>query len=138
VYPMTDPEAERATAAPHRYYTKQARHYLDGPVGVQPGALGQVAATADLRPVDIAAHDARMRHESLGNAVQLTARLYDRAVAATSGEGGVPDLNLDGDQGFAYPTWAAQESCTVADGTAAGRDRKRLGDRVTSTPPGDR
>ena len=77
-----------------------------------------------------------MQQERLGNAVALTAELYTNYTHGPVEERTpIPDLNLDGDRGFAYPTWAAREECTIKDGIQAlGFDlteRKRLGDTVT-------
>jgi hypothetical protein len=97
LYPPTPAETPETTSAPTAYHRERPMHYWAAAVPHDPARVRALSETQDL-----AAHDRVMRGGGLGSAVDLTVQFYcDWASAGRP----VPDLNLDGDRGFAYPTW---------------------------------
>ena len=104
VYPPVDVENSQLTEAPNTYRHHGPDYYADGPVHFDRHTVERLATT----PTPLEKVEAE--REALGNACQLTAAYYERF-----SEGQVlPDLNLDGDRGMAFPCWSVADCNTGA------------------------
>ena len=106
LYPPAPPEEPRTVAGPNEYAAKPPSFYITD------NDLLDAKAVLSLNTIeDLQNHQRQMARARLGNAVSLTVELFYNWQNGTS----VPDLNLDGDRGMAYPPWEAVEDCV--DGT---------------------
>lgn len=104
-YPPTAGERPSVSAAPASYLTAKPTHYAFGDIPLTSGLLSQLA----LLPNATGAHETLlaqlMAQGELGNALDLSASLYDRWRRGES----IPDFNLDADRGYGYLCWTQVE-----------------------------
>ena len=107
VYPPTGAERPTLFTVPTSYLDKASTWYAWGDLTQDPDVLDELLAlTPDADPAgnDDGQQLAQVLNDQrlLGNALELTAALYDRV---RSGRG-IPDFNLDGDRGYGYLCWS--------------------------------
>lgn len=110
IYPPAEMERQTTTPAPETYTEALPNYYIDGSVDLEPAVIESLSTVAPDDAKRRAELREQMRTERLGNAVGFTVKLfcnYDRSDDPLP----VPDLNLDGDRGFAYPPWRPDEGC---------------------------
>ena len=108
VYPVTDPEFKQVTVGPDSYTNQSHDYFINKPVQMNS------AVTSNLgNPNFLDANPGIMRQENLGNALDLTSFYWNSIQRGQK----LPDLNLDGDRGMAYPSWEI-ENCNPDMGTS--------------------
>ncbi|MDQ3118775.1 MAG: zinc dependent phospholipase C family protein [Verrucomicrobiota bacterium] len=105
MYAFTEGERPHATAAPGSYFNKDSTFYAWGdiPLAAQViDALAHASSNPDILSNDNGAQvESIVSHGGLGNALTLTAELYQRWRERRP----FPDFNLDADRGLGHLCW---------------------------------
>lgn len=109
VYPPKGNEAVPAYGVPTNYLDKTSVWYGWGDIIQNPDLLKELVGIQQTPPgpqeTDADRLGAVLHDKSLlGNALDLTAAMYDRQAAG----GQLPDFNLDGDRGYGFLCWSQQ------------------------------
>lgn len=109
VYPPLEPEFNQVTAGPDSYTANTHDYFINKPLLFNQTVFDTLGDTSQL-----ATNQVRFRQETLGNALELTSKYWDNLNSGKE----IPDLNLDADRGFGYPSWEIDE-CTKTMGNSA-------------------
>jgi hypothetical protein len=101
VYPITAGEKTTVTAAPASYFTRPPTHYAFGDIPLDGELLESLATLADGGGVVESDLLQLVGQRTLGNALELSAALYERWFRQAP----LPDFNLDADRGYGYLCW---------------------------------
>lgn len=109
IYPPVDAEFNRVTPAPDSYCKRPHEFYINDQIAFDSTIYNNLGKSNNF-----IAHQNAMKDETLGNAVMLTAKYWKDLQTGKK----IPDLNLDGDRGMAFPSWE-KANCTDVVGTQA-------------------
>ncbi len=109
MYPLTAPEFNQVTVGPNSYTQNTHDYFINKPLGFNQTVFENLGNSTYL-----AANQTLLEQETLGNALELTSKYWDKLNAG----GELPDLNLDGDRGIGYPSWEI-DRCQPQMGTSA-------------------
>ncbi|MGC5583882.1 zinc dependent phospholipase C family protein [Ornithinimicrobium sp. W1665] len=102
IYPLTDGEKRAVRPAPASYFTQPATHPAFGRIPLDRDLVEQLVDLAATGTADEDELLALLEGRTLGNALALSAELYDRWFRGAR----IPDFNLDSDRGYGYLCWA--------------------------------
>lgn len=111
MYPLTLPEFNQVRVGPDSYTNNPHDYFINKPLNFNPTVFNNLGNSTYLT-----ANQALLEQETLGNALELTARYWDKVNAGEE----LPDLNLDGDRGMGYPSWEI-DNCRPDMGTSASK-----------------
>jgi len=113
-YPNRPQESPMAEPAPFAFHGRNPEFFIDPPLtfdtAVDPGLYDAggpytVGAAPFTHPLDVATWGAWWPRAQFGNATEFSARL----IAERLQQGNIPNFNLDGDRGYAWKTWRADD-----------------------------
>ncbi|MCM5663645.1 zinc dependent phospholipase C family protein [Galbibacter mesophilus] len=102
IYPITGSELKSVFAGLPSYLDKDSMFYVAGKIPFTEGVLDKLVALGDLEVDELEFEKKLAKRFSLGNAMELSSRLYDQWKSGKR----IPDFNLDADRGYGYLCWS--------------------------------